>query len=121
MNVEVSIGEAVDKFTILTIKLRKITDNDKLNNVANEYILLKAAIDDLKIDFIDRMNLEEVNEQLWVIEDKLREKEKLAEFDAEFISLARMVYKTNDLRATIKKGINNKYGSAIVEEKSYVM
>ncbi len=122
MLVEVSIGEVVDKVTILSIKLEKFKDENKRNNVLNEYNVLKKNIESLGInektqEFID---LKEVNLKLWNIEDSIRIKESKGEFDNEFIQIARSVYFENDVRAEIKKKINLKFGSEFVEEKEYV-
>lgn len=122
MLVEVSIGEVVDKVTILSIKLEKFKDENKRKNVLNEYNVLKKDIESLGInektqEFID---LKEVNLKLWNIEDSIRIKESKGEFDNEFIQIARSVYFENDVRAEIKKKINLKFGSEFVEEKEYV-
>ena len=119
MYIEVSTGEVADKISILVIKNEKITDRDKLANVQKE---LSALVELFPAEIlIDKLysQLCHVNIQLWHIEDAIREKERLGEFDEEFIKLARDVYFTNDKRATLKKEINIKYGSDIVEEKSY--
>lgn len=120
MKIEVSNGEIIDKYTILMIKSNKIKDELKLKNIENEK---NSLIDICKIiiDFSSELfqNLLEINQKLWIIEDKIREKEKNKEFDEEFISLARSVYKTNDIRAEIKKNINLKTESKFIEEKSY--
>ena len=116
----VSLGELIDKITILEIKKIHMT-GIKLKNIDKELRLLKDIIQhkNLEID-IDLMNkLKEVNKNLWEIEDNIRIKESNQEFDKEFIELARSVYKENDKRASIKKEINQKYNSELVEEKSY--
>jgi len=120
VEVQVSIGELFDKFTILQIKKEKITDTDKLFNVTNEYDLINDKISMIEIDRQLVKQLKDVNLLLWDIEDKLRIKEKNKEFDFEFVELAREVYYTNDRRADIKKQINMSCGSLIVEEKQYV-
>lgn len=120
VEVQVSIGELFDKFTILQIKKEKITDTDKLSNVRNEYDLINEKILMIEIDPQLVKQLKNVNLQLWDIEDQLRIKEKNKEFDSEFVELAREVYYTNDRRADIKKQINILCGSSIVEEKQYV-
>ncbi len=119
MQIEVSIGEVVDKWTILSIKALNITDKDKLVNVFKERNYLNDVIDFqiLHDSLIDR--LLEVNQTLWKVEDLLRELERAGSFGEEFIDLARSVYKLNDRRAHIKKEINIKYGSDFIEEKSY--
>jgi hypothetical protein len=120
MEIEVSIGEIVDKLSIIEIKSENITDEIKLKNVKKEYIYLHEIVfSKLNIRYEDYSKLLEVNKELWQIEDKIREKEKLKEFDNQFIELARSVYYTNDKRADIKKEINLRYGSLFVEEKSY--
>jgi hypothetical protein len=120
MNIEVSIGEIVDKLTILRIKKNNISDEGKLFNVITEYdYLYDVVFNQLKIESDDFYNLLLVNERLWDIEDLIRDKERDKVFDTEFVELARSVYVTNDKRAELKKEINLKYGSLFVEEKSY--
>lgn len=121
MEIEVSVGEIVDKLSILQIKTEQITDNDKLKNVTKEYLYLHEIVfSKLNISYDDQyLKLLEVNRELWDIEDKIRDKERDKKFDSEFIELARSVYFTNDKRAEIKKEINLKYVSTFVEEKSY--
>jgi hypothetical protein len=120
MNIEVSIGEIVDKLTILRIKKNNITDEGKLFNVITEYdYLYDVVFNQLKIESDDFYTLLLVNERLWDIEDLIRDKERDKVFDSKFIELARSVYVTNDKRAELKKEINLKYGSLFVEEKSY--
>ena len=122
MNIEVSHGEIVDKLTILQIKKKNIFDPEKLVNINKEYDYLISIVEnDLGISTTSSEYLEllSINEELWVIEDDIRDKERKKEFDDEFIKLARAVYYTNDVRAEIKKEINLKYSSGFVEEKSY--
>jgi hypothetical protein len=120
MNIEVSIGEIVDKLSILRIKKNNILDVIKLENIIAEYDYLNDIVfNQLKVSQDDFFNLLLINEKLWDIEDKIRDKERDKSFDSEFIELARSVYFTNDKRAEIKKEINLKYGSLFVEEKSY--
>ena len=123
LQVPVSVGEVLDKITILQIKLARISDTNKLANIQNELraLLPLVAGDVFTTDAIQRLvtELKSVNETLWNIEDDIREKEAVKSFDAEFIGLARAVYVTNDRRADIKKEINLMTGSALVEEKSY--
>ncbi len=120
MKIEVSIGEIVDKLSILKIKINNITDLLKLENVTKEYNYLNEIVfKELGVSEEDFFNLVLINEKLWDIEDKIRDKERDKEFDDVFIELARSVYYTNDKRAEIKKEINLKYGSLFVEEKSY--
>jgi hypothetical protein len=121
MNIELSIGEIVDKLSILNIKKDKITDEIKLRNINKEFLYLHEIVfSQLNIDYNeDYLKLLEINKSLWYIEDELRDKERNKEFDHEFIELARSVYFTNDKRADIKKQINLKYNSNFIEEKSY--
>ncbi len=122
MKIDVSIGELVDKVSILSIKLKKIKNKAKLKNIRQEYNLLKNSMEKIGITEASEefKALEKVNEELWHIEDDIRVKEKDKQFDDEFIRLARSVYFTNDRRAELKKDINLKYGSKLVEEKEYV-
>jgi len=120
MKIEVSIGEIVDKLSILRIKKNNITDSAKLVNVNKEYdYLYEIVFDELRVAEDDFLKLASINGKLWDIEDLLRDKENIREFDQDFVELARSVYYTNDERAEIKKMINIKYGSLFVEEKSY--
>ena len=122
MKIEVSIGEIVDKLSILKIKTENITDKVKLDNVVKEYEYLLGVVEnDLNISTESDLYKEllSINKELWVIEDDIRDKERDKSFDDEFISLARSVYFTNDKRADVKKRINIEYGSEFVEEKSY--
>ena len=122
MKIEVSIGEIVDKLTILHIKMENILDPEKLRNIAKEYGYLKDVVEDeLKIstESEEYLKLLNINKELWDIEDDIRDKERNGEFDNKFIELARAVYVTNDKRAESKKEINIKFGSNFVEEKSY--
>jgi len=120
MKIQVSVGEIVDKLSILQIKTSLINDEEKLKNVKNEYdYLYNIVFNELKIEQSDFFNLVVINSKLWEIEDRIRNKERDQEFDQDFIDLARSVYFTNDERAEIKKSINLKYGSYFVEEKSY--
>jgi len=116
----ISLGELIDKITILEIKQIHMTGM-KLKNVDKELNLLKKILQDKNLEInIDLINcLKEVNNKLWEIEDIIRIKERDQKFDKEFIELARSVYKENDKRASIKKEINQKYNSELVEEKSY--
>jgi hypothetical protein len=122
MKIEVSHGEIVDKLTILQIKNQNITDPIKLVNIVKEYnYLLSIVENDLGIstESPEYLELLSINNELWVIEDDIRDKERVKEFDEDFVKLARAVYYTNDIRAKIKKEINLKYSSGFVEEKSY--
>ncbi|SDF28062.1 DUF6165 family protein [Dyella sp. 333MFSha] len=119
----VSYGELIDKITILQIKLQQIKDAAKLANVRNELELLEATWKNdraSETDITDETSrLLAVNQRLWKIEDDIRMKERAQAFDEEFIQLARSVYIENDERAAIKREINTKLGSTLVEEKSY--
>jgi hypothetical protein len=123
ISVPVSYGELIDKITILEIKAAHIRDASKLANVRAELELLNTTWSKdaaSQIDIVsERAQLKSVNEALWDIEDHIRLKEKAQAFDAEFIELARSVYFRNDERAAIKRAINLKLGSQLVEEKSY--
>ena len=121
--VPVSPGEVVDKITILRIKAARIKDPAKLANVRHELELLEAnwrespyGREDIARD---EAGLQAVNERLWDLEDRIRDKERAGSFDAAFIALARSVYIENDERAALKKRINVALGATIVEEKSY--
>src|SRR5579862_8116377 len=121
--VPLSPGELLDKITILRIKVARIQDAGKLANVKLELALLEQTWKDSGAAAFDvaleERALENVNEQLWDIEDRIRDKEARQTFDRDFIELARAVYMRNDERAAIKKRINQQLGSRIVEEKSY--
>jgi hypothetical protein len=121
--IQVSIGELVDKLTILEIKLAEIPDRAKRANVRREYEELCAAAPQAALASAEvralRERLKVVNAKLWRIEDDIRNKERTRAFDAEFIALARAVYVTNDARAALKREINRVSHSALVEEKSY--
>ena len=120
MKIEVSIGEVLDKYTILLIKEIKISDEKKLYNVRKERQYLESIIGELSASikiFVD--DLFSINEKLWNIEDQIRTKDSLNQFDEEFISLARSVYHTNDERAKMKKTLNELCNSEFVEEKQY--
>ena len=123
IKIDVSPGELIDKITILQIKADKIQDISKLENVNKELELLTNSLhegvkitNELKL-IMDE--LQQVNETLWVIEDKIRLHEASRKFDTDFIELARSVYKENDKRANLKRKINNALGSELIEEKSY--
>ncbi len=119
----ISYGELIDKITILEIKAEQISDAAKLANVRTELDMLNAtwaAHPASRTDIsAERAQLGAVNKSLWDIEDRIRLKEKAQAFDAEFIELARAVYVRNDERAAVKKAINLKLGSKLIEEKSY--
>ena len=121
MKIQVSIGEAVDRLSILDIKRDKITDPEKFDNIKREYDYLSSELADsgLYQDSKHYKDLYEINLQLWNIEDRLRELEKQGKFEGEFVDLARKVYITNDKRSKIKRILNIEYQSEFVEEKSY--
>jgi hypothetical protein len=118
-----SIGELIDKITILEIKAAKIADADKLQNVRKELDLLTGLQASAQLTGGDMPRLKaqllEVNQDLWQIEDHIRDHETRKDFGPSFIALARSVYFKNDRRAEIKKEINLKFNSPLVEEKSY--
>jgi hypothetical protein len=119
--IPISIGELWDKYTILLIKKEKIKDYNKLIHINLEINKLDEFIN--KYSYKDNnlfINLININKKLWDIEDKLRIKEKIKQFDSEFIELARSVYYNNDKRAKIKKEINNNFNSIIHEIKDYI-
>ena len=120
INAPISIGELIDKITILEIKKNKL-QNSKLKNVLKELSLLRKLMEKHQIEITDNLftQLKEINLTLWNIEDQIRIKEKNKEFDNIFIELARSVYFTNDKRSEIKKRINRLSNSEITEEKSY--
>ena len=121
--VPISPGELLDKITILRIKVARIQDAAKLANVKLELSLLEQTWKDSGCATppwpLDEHALQAVNEQLWDIEDRIRDKEAKQTFDRDFIELARAVYVCNDERAAMKKRINQQLGSRLVEEKSY--
>ena len=123
ISVPISPGELLDKISILEIKSERMTDEEKLSNVRRELALLnstwstRVAADDTVLRI--HSELKNINEALWEIEDNIRDKERLREFDERFIELARSVYFTNDKRAAAKKALNVHLDSEIVEEKSY--
>ena len=123
VSVPVSIGELVDKITILEIKSERLTKPEALENVRRELDLLSGALADLKLEAAKldplRGALKTVNEALWEIEDDIRVEEANKRFEARFVELARAVYRTNDERAALKRQLNEACGSALVEEKSY--
>ena len=123
ISVPISPGELIDKITILEIKSARMTDPAKVANVRTELALLQDtwrasayASQDIASQWAA---LRTINEKLWDIEDLIRDKERSRTFDEEFIELARAVYVTNDQRAAVKRDINTRLGSKIVEEKSY--
>lgn len=129
IKIPTSVGEVVDKLTILEIKKQKISDPEKLENVIIEYNELKKLYEEISLssDVVDNLlelialkaDLFEVNRSLWVIEDDIREKERIKDFGPEFIRLARDLYHANDIRYSRKNEINILFNSHIKEEKSY--
>jgi len=126
MKIEVSNGEIIDKYTILEIKLSKITDAKKVANIQQEYNTLTPDVKKLYAEAKEELhlkklyqNLLDVNKKLWKIEDDIRECERANDFGQTFIDLARAVYYINDDRSDVKKEINIYTGSDLVEEKSY--
>jgi hypothetical protein len=118
--IPVSIGELYDKYSILEIKCERIKDLTKLEFVKREMDYLKPFIDEYRLEETYRTQLKSINANLWDIEDRIRVKESLQEFDQEFISIARSVYKTNDERNIVKNQINDIFKSDIKDIKSYV-
>jgi hypothetical protein len=121
--VEVSIGELLDKISILEIKKEKITDSEKLKFILNEHSILKKQLDN-NVNSDDKINelfqsLKDINAKLWFIEDDKRQCEKEKDFGERFIKLSRDVHFLNDDRAKIKLEINNHTGSSIKEIKEY--
>lgn len=117
--VSVSIGELCDKITILQIKRERICDEEKQVKISRELEAITPMYAAYGVNNDIMTRLKTVNECLWEIEDKIREKERQQKFDNEFISLARSVYITNDERFAIKNEINMTYNSEINEVKSY--
>ncbi|MEM7619487.1 MAG: DUF6165 family protein [Pseudomonadota bacterium] len=123
LHIPVSVGELLDKITILEIKSQRIEDETKCKNVEQELSALQsvrrqAQLYSPPLEEIVQA-LKKINEVLWDIEDKIRFKEAQQSFDQEFIELARSVYQTNDERALLKRKINELTGSKLIEEKSY--
>jgi predicted RNA-binding protein with EMAP domain len=116
--VPVSLGEIIDKITILEIKSEKIFNLESLKNIDEELASLKrVTIPPVDQKLIDQ--LKEVNLELWDVEDELRQRERQKDFSLSFVGMARSVYLLNDKRASLKKKINITYGSKLIEEKSY--
>ncbi len=122
INTPISLGELVDKISILIVKQKNIKDKNKLNEVNKELNFLQDTLikyvtkDDINHYLVELVN---INSKLWIIEDDIRDCERKKKFDEKFIELARSVYITNDKRANIKLDINKKFGSELVEVKSY--
>ena len=120
MKIEVSNGEIIDKLTIIQIKLERINDEAKLENLRKEYDILKeAARNIINQDDPLYLDLYSINSELWDIEDRIRDLERRKDFGQEFISTARSVYFSNDRRSEIKREINIRTSSGLIEEKSY--
>ena len=120
MKIEVSNGEIVDKLTIIEIKLKHINDPRKIKNLQTEYEVLNKAVSQI----IDKnhqyyQELLSINQELWDIEDHIRDLERRKDFGEDFIQTARSVYFTNDRRSEVKRKINEMTGSTLIEEKSY--
>jgi predicted nuclease with TOPRIM domain len=121
----ISLGELIDKITILEIKVVNIDDATKLKNVSQELSILNEKINQLLDSNAQKKlsplkeSLKNINQELWVIEDDIRDCERAKNFSDKFIQLARAVYVTNDKRAAVKKDINLAFGSELIEEKSY--
>jgi hypothetical protein len=120
-----SVGELIDKITILEIKQQRIHDHAKQHNIARELVALMDVVQQQQLGYpggdlaeLGR-ELSAVNQQLWTIEDDIRECERQGDFGPRFVELARAVYRRNDERAAIKRRINEQCGSELVEEKSY--
>ena len=116
----ISLGELIDKITILQIKTKHL-QGTALKNVKKELKALQTTLDKLQINIDTTLiqRLKEVNQDLWHIEDNIRDQERQKDFGEAFIELARAVYQQNDRRAAIKKEINTTFGSSFIEEKSY--
>ena len=120
--VPISVGELMDKITILEIKSERIKNPGQLENIVHELEALRAVrLGDVDRTTLDKLNaeLKRVNAKLWDIEDAIRDCEARGDFGSSFIELARAVYRLNDERSRLKKAINRASGSRIVEEKSY--
>jgi hypothetical protein len=121
--VEISPGDFIDRMTILEIKVARFTDPEKKNHVEREYLPLRSIFevefnrDETLKTLID--DLRSINQQLWTVEDDLRDCERAQNFDARFVTLARSVYRLNDMRAGIKRQINVLLDAELIEEKSY--
>ena len=123
INIPVSWGELIDKITILEIKMNRIQDVDKLDNISKELEALSLVFnqDCSEPELVGQLKAElrTVNEKLWEIEDDIRKCEKEKNFNQRFIDLARAVYKNNDQRSVLKREINTVLKSELIEEKSY--
>ena len=123
INIPVSVGELIDKLTILELKRQWTNNSERLKHILHEMSELEKLYEqniEKKDEIIEhRANLYEINRYLWMIEDRIRKKENRKEFDGEFIQLARDVYITNDKRFEVKNKINNLLNSEIKEVKTY--
>lgn len=122
INTPISLGELIDKITILQIKTLEIKEESKLKNIKHELNLLSSILDKtgLKMSLAKEINeLFAVNYKIWNLEDTIRECERSNSFEEIFVNTARLIYKTNDERSKVKKAINTKFNSDVVEEKSY--
>lgn len=122
IRIPVAVGELFDKITILRIKAARLSDAGQLANVGRELAELEAVAADVPgSDELDGLvgRLQAINDALWDVEDGKRAHEREGRFDADFIELARRVYRENDQRAAVKREINRVTGSALVEEKSH--
>ena len=122
INIPISIGELIDKISILQIKKNNITNEKKLILIKKEFLLLQSILSNISEDkkvneYLNK--LIEINSKLWNIEDDIRDCERNKKFDQKFIDLARSVYINNDIRSEIKLEINNYFDSTLVEVKSY--
>jgi hypothetical protein len=120
MKIEVSNGEIMDKLSIIQIKLERIVDESKLLNLRNEYDVLRKAADSImSTDDPLYISLYDINCELWDIEDHIRDLERGKNFGSDFVKTARSVYFKNDKRSEIKREINIRTASGLIEEKSY--
>ena len=124
INVPVSIGELLDKMSILEIKSSRILDSEKLKNITRELDLLSNIVGEnnfleLEETKVIYTELLDVNKTLWDLEDSIRDKERNKCFDEEFVEISRSIYRQNDLRCSLKTKLNSKLGSEIFEEKGY--
>lgn len=122
INTPISLGELIDKITILQIKTLEIKEESKLKNIRHELNLLSSILDKtgLKMSLVKEINeLFAINYKIWNLEDTIRECERSNSFEEIFVTTARLIYKTNDERSKVKKAINTKFNSDVVEEKSY--
>ena len=124
IHVPVSTGELFDKISILEIKSERLIDADKIENVRHEMRLLKTILFQLKLSSSAEfeqlcVELKAVNTKIWDVEDTIRDLERRAKFDGEFVNVARSVYRLNDERARVKRCLSLLTGSAVIEEKSY--